>query len=115
MLLKVLRWRTLLGLTPVLLLAEGVTWGFVLLRERNRLQNKLRAYAWVARHWPQIMEIRRHTQALRRVSDRELLACCTHRLTYEQTGNGLAARLAHALLDPLFLMSHQIALAVMEH
>ncbi len=113
MLLKVLRWRTLVGLLPVLLLAEFVTWGFVLLRERNRFQNKLRAYAWVVQHWPQVMESRRQTQALRRVSDRELLANSTHRLTYEQTGDGMAARIAHALLDPLFLMLQRIALAVM--
>ncbi|NLG51761.1 MAG: glycosyltransferase family 2 protein [Chloroflexi bacterium] len=114
MLLKTLRWRTLLGLLPVLLLAETVTWGFVLLREPNRLQNKLRAYAWIVRHWPQVMEKRKQTQALRRISDRDLLACCTHRLTYEQTGDSAAARLAHALLDPLFLVSQRIALAVME-
>ena len=114
MLLKVLRWRTLLGILPALLLAEVVTWGFVLLRERNRPQNKLRAYAWIAQHWPQVMASRRQTQTLRRISDRELLACCTHRLMYEQTGNGLAARLAHALLDPLFLVSQRIALAIME-
>ncbi len=112
MLLKVMRWRTLAGLVPALLLAEVVTWGFVLLREPNRLLSKIRAYAWVVTNWALIMEKRQQTQTLRRVSDHDLLASSTHKLVYEQTGGGVVARLAHTLLDPLFLIFQKFALTV---
>ena len=112
MLLKSLRWRTLLALVPALLLADVVTWGFVLLRDRPRLANRLRAYGWIVKHWRQVMARRRQTQQLRRVPDRYLLETTTHRLGYEQTGEGLVVRLAHALFDPLFLVCQRLALAV---
>ncbi len=110
MLLKNLRWGTLALLVPSLLLSEAVTWGFVLLRERHRLVTKLRAYVWVVRHWRGIMEKRRQTQSLRRVRDHDLLAALTHRLAFEQTGDGVVPRLAHLLFDPLFLLLHRLVL-----
>jgi hypothetical protein len=110
MLLKSLRWGTLLVLLPALLLGEVVTWGFVLLRERRRVMNKLRAYAWVVQQWDRIMEGRRVTQTLRRIADRELIGSCTHRLAFEQTGDGLVARIAHPVFDPLFLLLQRLAL-----
>jgi GT2 family glycosyltransferase len=112
MLLKNLRWGTLLVLLPALALAEVVTWGFVLLRERQRLSNKLEAYAWIARNWGEVMESRRQTQALRRVGDRALLAATCDRLDFQQTGPGPAARLAAMVFNPLFLLLRRLALAV---
>ncbi len=112
MLLKGAHWATLLVLLPALLLAEVVTWGFVLARDRRRLANKARAYAWIAEHWDEIMERRRQTQAFRRVRDRDLIARCTHRLAYQQTGTGHATRLAQRLFDPLFFALQRLALAL---
>jgi GT2 family glycosyltransferase len=110
MLLKSLRWGTLLLLLPALLLAELVTWGFVLLREKKHRANKLRAYWWVVVHWKDIMQGRQQVQAFRKVPDGELIAQCTHRLSYEQTGAGPLARLAHLAIDPLFFLFHKLAL-----
>jgi len=112
MLLKGLRWRTLLVLLPALLVAEMITWAFVLFREPQRLANKLRAYVWIAQHWAEVMESRRRTQAVRRVRDRDLIAICTHRLAYEQTGTGLIAGLAHTVFDPVFFILQRLALAI---
>lgn len=112
MLLKSLRWGTFAALLPALLLGEGVTWGFVLLRERRNLGNKLQAYAWVFRHWRSIMKARRTTQSLRRIRDRDLIARCSHRLSFEQTGPGVLARAAHVVFDPLFFLLHRLALAL---
>jgi GT2 family glycosyltransferase len=112
LLLKSLRWRTLLVLLPALLLAEAVTWGFALLRDRRRLANKLQAYTWVVQHWGKIMASRRQVQATRQVSDRDLVAGCTHRLDFEQTGGGAVAHWAHSLFDPLFSVLHRLALAL---
>lgn len=111
-LLKHLRWTTLISLLPVLLLGEVVTWGYVLLREPHRVANKLRAYAWVAAHWSEIMQARRRVQAMRRVPDRELLSACTWRLAFEQTGEGAVTQAAHLAFDPLFWVSFRLAQAV---
>jgi hypothetical protein len=104
MLLKNMQWQTLLRLLPALLLAEGVTWGFTLLREPRRLGNKIAAYGWIIRHWALVLEQRRRTQALRRVSDQAVLAAYTSRIEFAQTGTGFVARTASALFDPLFLL-----------
>jgi GT2 family glycosyltransferase len=110
MLLKSLRWRSLVVLSPALFLAESLTWGFVLVRERDHWANKLRAYAWVLHHWGEVLSRRKQVQSLRQVRDRDLLLSCTYRLAYEQVGDGLAARLAHLVLDPLFFLSRRLAL-----
>jgi GT2 family glycosyltransferase len=110
MLLKNLRWPTLLLLLPALILAEVVTWGFVLLREKRNLRNKLDAYRWILTHWPEIMAKRRQVQASRRARDRDLLARMTHRLAYEQTGTGVLTVLARLVFDPLFFLCHRLAL-----
>jgi hypothetical protein len=113
MLLKNLRWRTLLVLIPVFVLGEVVTWGFVLLRERRRVLNKLRAYAWVVNRWDSIMAARRKVQRLRCVSDRELIRSCTHRLAFEQTGSDIVAHVAHWVFDPLFFLLQRLGLRLM--
>jgi GT2 family glycosyltransferase len=112
MLLKTFRWPTLLTLVPALALGELVAWGFVLLHEPQRLGNKLRAYAWIARRWRQLMQDRQQTQLLRRVSDRDLLRLSTHRLDYGQIGNGPATQMAGLVLDPLFYMLRRLVLGL---
>ncbi len=112
MLLKTLRWGTLVGMVPTLVLGEIVTWGFALLRNRGHLTNKLEAYAWVVRHWREIMAARRATQATRAVRDRDLLSRMTHHLALDQVEQGPLQRLAQALLDPLFLGFRWLSLAV---
>jgi hypothetical protein len=93
-------------------LAEVVTWGFVLTREPRRFSNKIRAYAWIVRHWRLIMAGRRSSQALRRISDRDLLTLTTHRLDFEQTGSGALAWIAHVVFDSLFLVLRRLTLVL---
>lgn len=112
MLLKGLRWGTLLVLLPALFLAEGITWGFALLRDRPHWRNKIRAYWWIASHWQEIMEKRRQTQAKRKVRDRDLLQHCAYRLPYEQLDSGLVGRIAGFVFHPLFFILHKVALAL---
>jgi GT2 family glycosyltransferase len=102
MLLKNLRWGSLVALLPVLLLAEVVSWGFVLLRQFSQWRQKFQAYAWVVRNWKAIMILRRQTQSLRKRSDRQLLRLHSWRLDFDQTGPGLVARLANGIFGPLF-------------
>jgi GT2 family glycosyltransferase len=110
-LLKLYRPSTLLLLLPALLLAELITWGFVLLRDRPHWRNKLRAYRALWRQRRAILAVRRRVQATRRCTDRALLQNSTHRLAFEQTGAGLVARLAHLLFDPLFALQRRLLLA----
>lgn len=110
MLLKCFRRPTLLLLLPALLLAEIVTWGFVLTRYPHRWREKWRAWVWTARHWRETMARRWEVQAVRRASDRALLARCTHRLAYAQAHPGRLARWAERLLDPLFGLIRHAAL-----
>ncbi|MCX7854853.1 MAG: glycosyltransferase family 2 protein [Anaerolineae bacterium] len=114
LLLKNLRWRTLLLLFPSLLLAEVITWGFLLMSHPHRWREKVRAYLWLFRHGQEIWARRRAAQARRRVRDRDLLARCTPYLAYEQTGRARAARWAHRLLDPLFRLLYGLTMRLVQ-
>jgi GT2 family glycosyltransferase len=104
MLLKNLKWPTHVVLLPVYLLAEAITWGFVLLKDLKNWKNKLRAYKSVIVNWKFIMEKRRATQKLRKITDRELLRDATVRLDFGQAAEGAVVHLAQAVFTPLFFL-----------
>lgn len=112
-LLKIYRWRTLLLLLPTLLLAEVVTWGYVLLHDRPRWRNKLRAYGDIISEWWAISQERQQVQSIRQVHDRVLLRSTSYRIVFEQTGDGFVARIAHLIFDPLFYLGHRLVLALL--
>lgn len=112
MLLKCFRWPTLVALFPSLLLAELLTWGFVLLRDRRNAANKLRAYAWVFRNWSAILQKRKITRSGRKISDRAILLTTGHRLDFRQVATPGIAKAARLIFDPLFFLSRILALAV---
>lgn len=112
MLLQTYRWRTLLVLLPALLLAELVTWGFVLTRDRKNWLNKFKAYGGVVAHCSAWMAKRRLNQAQRKVPDRVLLAQTTARLDFGQVTSGWLGRLAAAVFDPAFGLLRRLALAL---
>jgi GT2 family glycosyltransferase len=112
MLLKSLRWPTLLVLLPAYLTAEAVTWGFVLLKDRASIVNKLRAYGWIFTHWRTVLRKRHETQALRAVSDRTLLESTGFAIDFGQTAGGAVALVARFLFNPLFFLLRAVSLAV---
>jgi hypothetical protein len=112
MLLKNLRWGSLIVLFPVFLLAELVTWGYVLLFAPRQWQDKLRALGWIASHWRLVLEKRRQAQSLRRIPDAQILRCHSSRLDFRQTATGLTVPLAHWLFNPLFFLLKRLALAL---
>ena len=114
MLLKNLRWPTLLILLPAFFLADLITWGYVLLHDRKNLANKFLAYAWIVQHWPEVMAKRRVVQASRRTPDRPLLLSLKSRLDFEQTDQTWIAQAAHLIFDPLFYSVHSIIFAVVK-
>jgi hypothetical protein len=112
MLLKVFRWSTLFILMPALALAEIITWGYVLLHDRQNWKNKLRAYGYVLVHCQQILADRNKAQMLRQVPDRELLHHTIYRLDYAQASEGIVPRLAHLCFDSFFKFWHRLMLAI---
>ena len=112
MLLKCLRRGTLIVLVPVFLLAEILTWGFALLRDRPRPRNKIDAYAWVVRNRRGIRDKRREVQSRRLASDRSVLRTAGHRLDYGQVAGGMIATFARLVFDPLFFVLRAIAVTL---
>lgn len=110
LLLKTLKWPTLLLLLPALVLAEIVTWGFVLIGDRANWSGKLRAYGTLFAEWPDIRRQRRRTQRTRVVPDRRLLQVTNGRLDFSQTGDGRPAALAGAIFNPLFAAWRRVML-----
>jgi len=102
MLLKSFRIGTIMVLFPILLLAEIVTWGYILLKDTKNYYNKINAYIWILNNLNIMIAKRRTIQNLRRISDREILKLSLSRLEFEQTGDGLLADFAHFIFDPLF-------------
>lgn len=101
MLLKIFKWRTLMLLLPALLLGEVISWGFVLLRERGSIINKLKAYQWVAANWALIQQRRNAVQCSRVVPDRDLLALVDTRLDITQFGQAALFRIVEAIIKQL--------------
>lgn len=112
MLLKNARWATLVLMLPGLLIAELLTWGFVLMSDRANWQNKPKAYAYIFKNWAKIMHMRRRTQALRQAPDSVWLKLTSTKLDFEQASDGLMAKVAHFILDPFFIVWRHVLLQV---
>lgn len=112
MLLKSLKWKTLIALLPSYLVAEAITWSFVLLRDRANMANKLRAYRWIAANWREVMRKRRATQAMRVLSDRALLRSTGFEIDFDQAAGGVIAAAARWVFNPLFFVLRKVALAL---
>ena len=112
MLLKNLHWETLVVLFPSLLLADAVTWGFVVLHDRDRWRNKLRAYGWIIRHCQLIRKKRKQVQMLRHIRDRQLLEQTVHELEFSQVATNFSGRLAAIIFNPLFRLLRSLTLAM---
>ena len=110
MLLKIYRFRTLFFLLPSLVLAEFVTWGFVISQKPKFLLSKLKAYADILSNWSALIKVRRRTQLRRKITDRRLLDICAVLLSFEQTGETRTASFAHRMFDPLFHACHNFTL-----
>jgi GT2 family glycosyltransferase len=110
LMLKNLRWATILFLFPALMLTEMIGWCFVLLYDRRNWRNKFSAYAWIGRHWKSIMSERKRAQKLRIIRDRDLLQQTTYRMDYTQVGEGILTCMAQWVFDPLFFFIYILAI-----
>jgi len=109
MLLKAFSQHTLLSLVPTLLLAEVITWGWLLWRNPTAIVQKLQAYRWVLAHRAQIAQKRRCVQAQRRQPDGVFLEHCQWRLGFDQLAGPRMAQAAGAVFGPLLRGAWQIS------
>jgi GT2 family glycosyltransferase len=101
MLAKSFRFRTLLLISPILLFAELLIWGFMLTKGPRYVWQKLRSYAWLWHNRSKIRAAHAATQKIRRISDRALFLQLAPRLQFEQTAPGLQAQLLHLATTPV--------------
>ena len=100
MLLKVFRVRTLLLLSPMLVLVELAVWCFALTRGPRHLVAKARALGSVSARLPDILAHRQRVQATRRRPDRALLCALTAEIQLDEMESPRAC-IAMALVSPL--------------
>ena len=110
-LLQTYRIPTLIVLFPTLLLAELVTWGFVVARDRPNWRNKLAAYSAILHNWQAMRKRRRLNQSGRRVGDRSILGRICWTLDFSQVEATPAAKMAALVFDPLFRLTRWLTLA----
>jgi GT2 family glycosyltransferase len=110
MLLKALRLRTLLLLTPVLLLTELMVWAYVLTCGRSHISAKANSYAWLVRNRSVIRVRRAEAQRVRRIPDRELISMFVSWLPFEQTVGGVVGRTMNRVISSVFGVISQLPL-----
>lgn len=104
MLLKNLRNTTYLRMLPGLLLAEIVTWGFLILQGPRFWKVKLAVYMSLWRERKHIAALQRQVH-MRHSQDRGLVASMTYRLEFGQLANAKLARLAEIIFHPAFRLA----------
>lgn len=100
-LLKNLRWRTLLLMSPWLFLGELMAMGYCAMQGPRHVLGKLRAYAWILFHWRKIMASRRHTQASRVAPDSRMLGTLAKNLSVAGAAEGWLRKTVEFILRPL--------------
>jgi GT2 family glycosyltransferase len=100
MLLKNLSPRSYLRSLPGLLLAELVTWGFLLLKGPRYWSVKPRVYHWLWIHRRTLWSIRNPARSQR--WDAEIVAGLDYRLEFEQLAHPYLARVATLIFHPAF-------------
>lgn len=109
MLLKNLDRSTYLRLLPVLLLAELVTWGFLLLQGPRYWLVKPRVYHAIWREIWAPGHARRAAGPAHRQSNIQLVARMTHRLEFAQLADPRLARAAALFFHPAFWSAKHLA------
>lgn len=102
MLLKLLRRSTYARLIPGLILGELVTGAFLLIKGPRYWSVKPRVYSWLWQQRSAIRASRQRVNQQRRRDDRVIVAGLAYRLAFQQMVPGPIARVASALLDPVF-------------
>jgi GT2 family glycosyltransferase len=102
MLMKNLSREAYVRMLPALLLAEVVTWGFLLLKGPRYWAVKSRVYRWLWKQRHTIRHARRVTYRPGGKPEREIIARMTYQLDFRQLASGPLVRLAAVMFHPTF-------------
>ena len=109
-LLKNLDARTLLLLSPGLVISEIVTMGHSVLNGPEYVQNKFKAYWWIIKNRNIVLDKRRKTLAMKTISDKEFFRLLEWRIPFEQVIENKPFRLC---ADKLFNTCHKLHYKIM--
>ncbi|HXF64896.1 MAG TPA: glycosyltransferase family 2 protein [Caldilineaceae bacterium] len=99
--LKALRLPTLLILLPGLILGDLIAWVYAAMQGPEHLQAKAASWRWLWANRRMIGELRRRTQAARRVRDRDVLRAFSSELRFTGTVSDKTARFLGRTVKPL--------------
>lgn len=99
--LKVLRGRTLLLLLPGLTFGEAIAWVYATLRGRAHLKAKVESWQWLWYNRRIVRALRQQTQALRKVSDQEMLRLWSPQLRFTGAVPDKVAWLLERVTEPI--------------
>lgn len=108
MLLKNCSRPTYARMLPGLLLAEIVTWGFLVLQGPRFWPVKLRVYYRLWKRRASIAAMRRAMHARRRRSDSEVMRRMEYRLDFGQLADPAVARFSALVFHPAFRIAHML-------
>lgn len=103
--LKLYRWRTVVGLLPTMIVAEIVAWTFAAVSGPAHVAAKIRAWADLLRWLPALPEARRRVGRTRVMSDRALFRLHDTRLPFAQARSGRLARIGEWITTAIFGVS----------
>lgn len=109
-LLKTFRWRTLLILAPSFFIGEIISWGYSIMNGRSHVVNKFRSYLWLLQNFRQVLKKRQANQALRQVSDYEILRLFSHKINFTNTTSPILAKALATLFNPPLALLAKISL-----
>lgn len=109
MLLKLYRWRTILGLVPVLVLAEAGVWAMAILAGPSHVGAKARAWIGLLRWLPGLNEARRVASRNRTLPDRAIFRLHDSRLPFAQVATGRLARFSQGVSTASFAVARAVA------
>lgn len=107
-LLKNYKKMTLFFLSPALVLAEMVSWGFVILKGREFIKEKIVSYKWLINRWSYIKKKREQT--VRAISDSLLLRRFQTKTELRHFNKTIIFVLAEKIINFLFSAFKQIPL-----
>jgi GT2 family glycosyltransferase len=112
LILKSLKIPTIILSLPIFLIAEIITWGFVILKDRQNFMNKIDAYAWIIRNRRSISQKRKIIQASRIRSDHDLISVTMYQINFDQVSNGALNDLLR-IFNVIFFVLKQVLLFIL--
>jgi len=102
--------RTLVLLSPSLMLTEMLTWAYALFSGKTYVASKLAAYRWILKNLVRIIRNREKVQKLRRIGDKSLMELTTFKISIpEKLLKGSAKLFIESYFNALYRTFYRIS------